>query len=157
MAKSLSLFMRDTEEKIVVIPGVDSIRDENGDVVDFEVKVLSNKTIRNIQNQYKKKAVAHDKKGNPLVSGGEVVFKSDYDSDRALRHIIAEALVYPNLKDKELQDFYKCYDIADLLLVVFSNPEEYNDVVRRVMIELGMISRADAEDENEKEIDDAKN
>ena len=157
MAKSLSLFMRDTEEKIVVIPGVDSIRDENGDVVDLEVKVLDNKTIRKIQNLYRKKTVAHDKKGNPLVSGGEIVFKQENDGDKALRHVIAEALVYPNLKDKELQDFYKCYDIADLLLVVFNRPEEYNDVVHRVMIELGMISRADTEDTNEKEIEEAKN
>lgn len=156
MAKSLSLFMRDTEEKNVIIPGVESFKDENGDIVDFEVKVLSNKTIRNIQNQYKKKTIAHDKKGNPLVSGGEVVFKTEYDSERALRHILAEALIYPNLKEKELQDYYKCYDITEMPLVLFSNPEEYQSVLRRVMIELGMLSRTD-EDTNEKEIEEAKN
>ena len=39
-----------------------------------------------------------------------------------MRHIVAEALVYPDLKSKELMDFYHCYDISEMPLKVFHRP-----------------------------------
>ena len=39
--------------------------------------------------------------------------------------MIVEALQYPNLKDKELMEYYKCVDITDMPLKVFQNADEY--------------------------------
>lgn len=95
--KNLKYFMRDTKEEIVTAPGPESFKDENGKVIDFEIKVLSQETINKINEAYRKRSMATDKKGNPLIAMGEVVWKVEKDNARASRHIIAEALQYPNL------------------------------------------------------------
>ncbi len=155
MAKSLKYFMRESAktEEIVKVPGVKSITDENGNVVDFEVKILSSATIRKIQNNYRTKTVATDSKGNPYIQNGEIVWKVDKDNDKSLRHIIVEALQYPNLKDKELMAFFNCTDITEMPSLVFPKTDEFNEVSKIVMRTLGII---DAPSE-ESEIEDAKN
>ena len=100
--KNLKYFMRSMEPEIVTAPGLDSIRDENGEVIPLEIKVLSQEEINRINEAYRKRSMATDKKGNPLIAMGEVVWKTEKDSARASRHLIVEALQFPNLKDKEL-------------------------------------------------------
>ena len=121
MKKNLSYFMKETKEEIANAPAPKSFKDENGNVLEMEIKVLSTERIRKIQDNYRKRSIALDSKGNPFISGGEVVFKTEYDANRALRHIMAEALVYPDLKSQEMMDFYKCYDISEMPLKVFQN------------------------------------
>ena len=103
--------------------------------------------------RYFKRGVATDKKGNPLVDGGEVVWKTETNPARASRHILAEALVYPNLKDPELMDFYHCNDISEMPLHVFRRPDEYAHVTDMVMKALGL---SDASEDKE-DLEAAKN
>ena len=100
--KNLKYFMRSMEPEVVTAPGLDSIRDENGEIIPFEIKVLSQEEINKINEAYRKRSMATDKKGNPLIAMGEVVWKTEKDSARASRHLIVEALQFPNLKDPEL-------------------------------------------------------
>ena len=90
--KNLKYFMRDRKEEIVTVPGPESFKDENGNVIDFEIKVLSQETINKINSAYRKRSMATDKKGNPLIAMGEVVWKVEKDNERASRHMIVEAL-----------------------------------------------------------------
>lgn len=138
MAKDLKYFMRDNTPEIVTAPGPDSFKDENGKVIQFEIKVLTQAEIQKINDNYRRRSMATDKKGNPLIAFGEVVWKTEKDSNRAVRHIIAEALVYPNLKDPELMKFYNCADITEMPLLVFPRSDEYNHVSRIVMNALGI-------------------
>lgn len=147
MAKNLKYFMRDNTPEIVTAKGPDSIRDENGKPLDFEIKVLTQAEIQKINDNYRKRRMATDKKGNPLIAMGEVVWQTEKDSARAIRHIIAEALVYPNLKDPELMKFYKCADITEMPLLVFPKSEEYNHVSRIVLNALGIGNGAPTDDE----------
>ena len=160
MAKDLKYFMRDKKDEIVTAPGPESFKDENGNVIDFEIRVLDNATFNKINDAYKKKSIATDKKGNPLVYNGEVVWKVEKDSARATRHIIAEALVYPNLKDKELMEYYGCQDITEMPNKVFPKPEEFAHVSRLVFAALG-IGTVPGENEDDgnadSDIDEAKN
>lgn len=166
-SKTLKYFMRKSEEEIVTAPAPDSFVDENGKVLELRIKCLSQNTIDKINDSYKTRQIAMDKKGRPLISGSEVVWKTDKDSERAVRHIIAEALVYPNLKDEELMKFYNCYDFTEMPRLVFSKPGEYNHVVRMVLAALGIsddenVVMGSDKDDNEKsevesDIDDAKN
>ena len=154
MAKrDLKYFMRPKEQEIVTVPGPASFTDEDGKVIDLEIRVLSNKEIREINNRYRQRSVATDKKGQPYIANGEVVFKTEKDSDRAARHIIAEALVYPDLKDKALMEYYGCVDVTEMPQLVFSRADEYAHVSRAVMTALGLL---DAPNEDEA-IEDAKN
>lgn len=141
--KNLKFFMRPQQEEIVTFAAPESFKDDDGNVIEFEVKVLPQQEIDKINAIYRKRSIATDKKGNPLVNGGEVVWKTERDNARALRHIIVAALQYPKLDDKELMSYYKCVDVTDMPLHVFSHHGEYDYVVKRVMQALGMMESPD--------------
>lgn len=160
MAKDLKYFMREKKEEIIAAPGPESFKDEKGNVINFEIRVLDRATVNKINDSYRKRTVATDKKGNPLIYNGEVVWKTDKDNERATRHIIAEALVYPNLKDEELMKYYGCHDITEMPNLVFPKSDEFSHVSRLVFAALG-IGTFPGEDENEgnadSDVDEAKN
>lgn len=152
--KDLKYFMRNTEPEIVTAPGPDTFKDENGDVINFEIKVLTQAEIQKINDAYRNRKIATDKKGNPLISNGEVVWKTDRDYAKATRHIIVEALQYPDLKDKALMEHYKCVDVTEMPLLVFPRADEFQHVSRIVMSALGI---GDFQSDEEETINDAKN
>lgn len=154
MAKDLKYFMRDNTPEIVTAPGPDSFKDDKGAPIQFEIKVLTQADIQRINDNYRKRSMATDKKGNPIVAMGEVVWKTEKDSNRAVRHIIAESLVYPNLKDPELMKFYNCADITEMPLLVFPRSDEFNHVSRIVLNALGMGNDVATDDDT---VDAAKN
>ena len=151
--KSLRYFMREPETEIVTAPGPETFKDEEGNTIQFEIRVLTQKEIQEINDGYRDHRMATDKRGNPLVDGGEVVWKTEVDRARASRHILAEALVYPNLKDPELMEFYHCHDISEMPLHVFRRPDEYAHVTDMVMKALGL---SDASEDKE-DLEAAKN
>jgi hypothetical protein len=142
MVKDLKYFMREQGEETVTVPGPETIKDENGDVLMLEIRILSNTEIQKINDSYRKRSIATDKKGNPLIAMGEIVWKTEKDNSRAVRHIIADALVYPDLKDKALMDFYKCVDITEMPRLVFPRSDEFAHVQRTVFTALGLIEGA---------------
>ena len=156
MAKNLSYFMREQKEDIITVPGPASFKDENGNVIDFEIRVLDNATVQKINDSYRKRSIATDKKGQPYIANGNVVFKEENDSKRAVRHIIAEALVYPNLKDEQLMEFYGCHDITEMPNKVFPKADEYAHVTRIVFAALGIGSFAEEDGGADSEVEDAK-
>ena len=95
-----------------------------------------------------------DRKGNYIVQNGDVVFRAEKDSVKATRHIIVEALVYPDLKEPELMKFYDCVDITEMPLKVFPNNDEYDYVSKKVLEILRMV---EADESSEREVEDAKN
>ena len=84
--KDLKYFMRNTETEIVTAPGPNSFKDENGKVIQFEIKVLSQEQINKINDAYRRKSMATDKKGNPLIAMGEVVWKTEKDTVSMFDH-----------------------------------------------------------------------
>lgn len=153
--KSLSYFMRETakRQEVVEVPGVASIKDEKGNVIPFKIKILTKKEIEDIYDKYRTRTLLYDKKGKPVINRGQAVFDTNTDSSKALRRIIVEALVYPDLHNKELMDFFECYEFADMPVKVFPNPKEYAQVEQMVLSALGIL-----EDEEEAdEVQEAKN
>lgn len=155
MKKNLSYFMRSTEPEVITAPGPSSIKDEEGNVVDLQIMVLSQATISKINKNYTQRSVATDGRGNPLVLNGEVVWKVERDAARATAHMIVEALQYPNLRDPELMAYYGCKDITDMPMAVFSRPAEFSHVSKMVMSALGLSGESSTS--SDKELEDAKN
>lgn len=147
--KDLKYFMRSTEPEVVTAPGPESFKDEEGNVIQFEIKVLTQEEINKINEAYRKRSMATDKKGNPLIAMGEVVWKTEKDSAKASRHLLVEALQYPNLKDPELMKYYGCVDVTDMPLKVFPKADEYQHVSRIVMQALGLASAVNDDEELE--------
>lgn len=151
--KDLKYFMRNNEPEIITAPGPDSFKDEDGKVIQFEIKKLTQEEINRINDAYRKRSMATDKKGNPLIAMGEVVWKTEKDNARATRHMIAEALVYPDIKDPELMKYYNCNDVSEMALKVFSSADEYQHVLRIVMQALGLSNEVN----DDEDLADAKN
>lgn len=155
-AKDLKYFMRENKEEVVTAPGPESFKDEDGNVIQFEIKVLTQAEIIKINEKYHKRSMATDKKGNPLIANGEIIWKTEKDSARASRHMIVEALKYPNLKDVELMKHYNCVDVTEMPLLVFPHADEYQHVTRIVMSALGLGDYA-ADEQTEETLEEAKN
>lgn len=151
--KDLKYFMRSNEPEIITAPGPDNFKDEDGNVIQFEIKKLTQEEINRINDAYRKRSMATDKKGNPLIAMGEVVWKTEKDNARATRHMIAEALVYPDIKDPELMKYYNCNDVSEMALKVFSSADEYQHVLRIVMQALGLSNEVN----DDEDLADAKN
>ena len=147
--KDLKYIMRSTEPEVITAPGPESFKDEEGNVIQFEIKVLTQEEINKINEAYRKRSMATDKKGNPLIAMGEVVWKTEKDSAKASRHLLVEALQYPNLKDPELMKYYGCVDVTDMPLKVFPKADEYQHVSRIVMQALGLASAINDDEELE--------
>ena len=58
--KDLKYFMRSMEPEIVTVPGPESIKDENGEVIQFEIKKLTQEEITRINDAYRKHSIATD-------------------------------------------------------------------------------------------------
>lgn len=155
--RTLAYFMRETAKKqeIVEVPGIESIKDENGQVVPFKIKMLTKKEIDDIYDKYRTRTMLCDKKGKPVFNRGQAVFDINTDSNRALRRIMVEALVYPDLHNKELMEFFDCYDFSEMPLKVFPNPKEYDKVANIVLSALGILEEEN--DDSESEVQEAKN
>lgn len=151
--KDLKYFMRDNSDEIVTVPGPDTFKDENGNVIQLQIKALSQAEIDDLNDKYRTKGIATDKKGNPLISRGEVVWKTERDSVHATQMMIVKALVYPNLADPDLMDYYHCVDVTEMPRKVFSRPAEYTTVLKAVMEVCGIIDK----DDEKATLEEAKN
>lgn len=145
--KDLKYFMRSREAEIVTVPGPKSFVDDEGHVIQLEIKKLTQEEISQINKAYQERLMATDKKGNPLVYNGEVLWKTEKDNGKASRHMLVAALQYPNLQDPELMKFYGVVDVTDMPFKVFATPEEYNYVTRIVMQVLGLAGNSEEEDD----------
>ena len=158
--RDLKAFMRDSAktEEIVRVPGPDTILGGDGKPEMLEIKVLSNTAINAIRDRYTTRTMAVDKKGKPYIENGEVAFKTRTDSQKATGHILAEALVYPDLKDAELMKFFNCYDFTEMAGKVFARTDEFAHVNQAVLAALGIVREPENENsERESVIDELKN
>ena len=114
---------------------------------------LSQAEIDDLNDKYRTKGIATDKKGNPLISRGEVVWKTERDSVHATQMMIVKALVYPNLADPDLMDYYHCVDVTEMPRKVFSRTAEYTTVLKAVMEVCGIIDK----DDEKATLEEAKN
>lgn len=71
---------------------------------------------------------------------------TERDSVKSTYHILAEALVYPNLKDPALMEYYGVVDMTDMPLAVFNRPGELSKVIDSVWKALGLRDNTDEDD-----------
>ena len=153
--RDLKVFMREAQGNVHVA-GPATFAGADGKPIMLEIKVLGHGEIQHINDMYTMRTMATDTRGNPYIQNGQVAFKVENDTKRATGHILAEALVYPNLKDDELMKYYNCLDITEMASKVFSRTDEFAHVNRVVMAALGLSREADNAD-TKQALDDAKN
>jgi hypothetical protein len=144
--KSLKSFMRSQENEIVKANAPDSFKDDKGKPLEMEIKVLTTAEIRKLRKAYDKKKIAYGKNGEPIIQNGSLVYEDEYDGDKFIQHILVESLVFPDLKDAELMNFYKCVDVTEMPRLVFSKADEYDEVIKTVLGVQGIGKKATIED-----------
>lgn len=152
---SLKAFMRSKakEEEIVNVYAPDSFTDEEGNKAVLKVKRLSVKHVNEIYERYNHVVSAKDENGNVVIRNNRVVKDFYTDMEGYTNRLIVEGLVYPDLHDKELMDFYGCVDVMDMPHSVFASKSEY-EYVRDIITSLACTLTGD---ENEHIIDEVKN
>lgn len=152
MKKDLNYFLRESKPEIVDLEAPSTITDEDGKPVMMQVRVLTQEEIDKIFDMYTSKRPERDKRKNPLVVNGEVAMRKDRDASRAVRHLVAEALVFPDLHSDVIQKHFNCYELSEILYKVFPAPDEYQYVVNSVLEILGLTDDTDDDD-----VENAKN
>lgn len=155
--KNLKYFMRPADDTVIKAPAPASFRDEEGNIVQMEIRRIPQAEIEKINRAYTTRSVATDRRGNPLVQNGSVIWKESRDTDKITHHIVAEALVYPDLKDPELMSFFECVDITEMPLAVFNRPGELREVIDTVWKAIGLRASDEAEEKDIEDLEDAKN
>lgn len=102
-AKSMRTFFKENVEQLTNKKYVasDRIKDENGNPVEWELRHVNNKVMNDIKRR--------------AANGSNVI-------DEALEMCV-HAIVYPDLRDSELQDSYGVNKPADLLCELLSAAE----------------------------------
>ena len=65
--KSLKYFMRPVQQEIITFTGPEAFKDDDGNPINFEAKILTQQEITQINANYRRRSVATDKKGNPVT------------------------------------------------------------------------------------------
>ena len=110
-------FMKPVVSKEKEVEISDRFKDKNGKVQKVRLKGLSTEEVQQIVRD----------------SGRE-----GEDDLMLTRRLIVACMVYPNLKDKTLCDFYKAYEPQEVLMKIFSEPNEYTKLASEVTKLLGV-------------------
>lgn len=102
---SLKSFFKENNIKIENVKYIasDRFKDENREVIEWELKVLDNKKVDELRNRFSSRSFVNHKEE----------FK--FNSEDFMKVFVTEAIVFPNLTDKDLQDSYGVFSPYELL------------------------------------------
>lgn len=108
-------FMKKNKVKVenIKYPATASLQDENGEPLLWELRAVPTK---------ERQALTDECLYLEETKDGE---RTAVDNTKLLRKIIAAAVVYPNLRDKELQDSYGVMTPEDLILEMVDCAAEF--------------------------------
>lgn len=131
----LNAFLRQNAKKPENVKFAVSERftDEKGNLLLWEIRPLTSGEDENMRREYTRLARIPGKNGQ---------YRQDFDSNGYLTEMVAQATVFPNLNDKELQDSYGVMGAVELLKAMLTAGEaaRYMQKVQEVN---GFISQED--------------
>ena len=150
---SIQAFMRPElkEDIIVEVPGIQTFCDENGKPIPFKIRALTTADITMIRKGVRKRKVAKNEKGKPIFQNGVLQYSEEYDNNAMSNEMIAKALVFPDLHDPKLLEYYGVNSAVDLVPRLFRRLDDYSYIVDQIQ-EVSGIS-----DDGDEIIDEAKN
>lgn len=99
-------------------------KNADGTDAEFEWRILGQDEIEGIFAKHTKKIFAKDERGRLVRdTAGRPVQIEQPDNNRAVRNAIAEALVWPDMHSRELQEEYNVPGFVELLEKMFNRPD----------------------------------
>lgn len=115
------------EKKLHEVVISDAFKDENGEPEVWKLKALKQTKITNMFNKHID-IITNTKKGTSITKG---------DMSAYTLELMAETIVYPNLKDASLQNSYGVMSPEDLLDAMF---EDDNDGFNKLLKEVNKVN-----------------
>ena len=116
--------IEEAEQELVEYVASKRFKDEEGKPIKWKIRPLTTKENDAIRKQCYIKTQVPGKKGQ---------YTKDFDSAKYLLMVAEKCVVYPNLHDKDLQDFYHVMGIEDLLKEhLLKVPGEYDDFTAKL-------------------------
>lgn len=142
---SIKAFMRAElkEETIVTIPGIKTFSDESGKPIDMKIRVITTGDLAKIRKACHSRKIAKDAKGKPIFQNGQIQYDDQYDGNAMNDQMIAQSLVFPDLHDKELLDFYGCADSVELVHKLFAKLDDYTYITEKIQEVSGISNDGD--------------
>lgn len=153
---SLKYFMKEElkKDEIIEIPGTETFCDDDGKPVPFKIRKIGIDEMSDIRKAYTVKKLAKDERGKQLFDrSGSPVFVTTIDDTKVTNRLIVESVVFPNLKDKELMEFYGCLDVVDVPMKLFKKTKDYRYVSEQVLL----INDLKEEESDNELVEEAKN
>ena len=150
---SIKAFMRAelNEDTIVTIPGIKTFSDESGKPIDMKIRVITTADLTRIRKACHTRKIAKDAKGKPIFKDGSIQYDDQYDGNAMTDQMIVQSLVFPDLHDKELLEFYGCNESVELVHNLFRRFEDYTYISEKIQEVSGISATGD------EIIDEAKN
>ncbi len=104
-------------KKNTFYPATKSLCDENGEPLLWEVRALSTRETDAIRENYTIEVP---------VTGKPGMMRPKVDSTKFVESMVVAAVVFPDLRNAELQDSYGVKTPEALIKEMLDNPEEYN-------------------------------
>lgn len=129
--------LKNDDTEILTFKGVNTFKDAEGNPIPLKFKKIPEREIGKIRKEFTTKTPAVDKNGKYIIRNGRIINDIETDLDSFSDAIIAESMVYPDLKDKSLYDYYNVYSKIELLKVLFKG-DDYKYVDRCAAQTCGM-------------------
>lgn len=136
------MFMVGTgEDEVVDYVASKRMVDEKGEPIAWKIKAIDSELDEKLRKESTKKVAVNGKRGQ---------YMPETDTDKYMAKLCAACVIYPNLNDAELQDFYGVKS-AEALLKKMLKPAEYTELKVKVNEVLGYDLSM------EEEVEEAKN
>lgn len=120
MSELKAFLKQNKEEKgTVKVAASENFKDENGNIIYWEIRALKTKEADYIRNE----CTNINQKGK----------KIDVDNAKFNRMIAAKCTIFPNLNDKELQDSYDAMSAEQLIVEMLDNDGEYQAYCQKIL------------------------
>lgn len=126
----LNIFLKENKKvrQNFKVAATQSIKDEEGNAVEFEFKPLTTKQNDSLRDACTTEIPVPGKKGQ---------YKTTFDRSKYMAMVLAETCVYPNLRSAELQDSYGVKTPEALIQELVDDPGEYNALFEAVALNNG--------------------
>jgi hypothetical protein len=100
-----------------------AFKDEDGNAVEWELRPITTKVHSQITS---------DCTYDAPIKGKPNMFTPKLDQRKYISKLIAAAVVFPNLNDKELQDSYGVMSAEELICELLDDPAEYMGLYKHI-------------------------
>lgn len=119
---NLEAFMIEEKEELVEYVASTKFKDKEGKAIPWKIK-----SITADENQ----RIRKDCYFNVPMNGKRGRYTKDFNSQKYLVLLATECVVYPDLQNAKLQDFYKVKSVEELLGKLLL-PGEYDDLMEKI-------------------------